>query len=338
MKITLAVVTARTTRETRFAEWCAVREALCNRKPYRTAFYRDGISTALDWPLPNDVVTGEFAALLTGVCTQSRHHLKQQLAAIALGTKQPTTCLLVDRSCAVETMPDVKYVRPIRLEDEPKGSRNRNRSMGCHDKNTAILFAPDDVLIMLDDCCLPSFGLVQAVSDYFEDEVHRDDVFMLGHQKVFLPKAEHGFACAIANWVDKPVQMPVSQAQATRRVCGIFAMRLETLLAVNGFNERLDGGRNGLDEELLVRLDRYLAANGGFYYYDPRARVYEIEHDMPWANVVADEKDWREHLPKEPDYRAPGPDLSQLRAFLYAIADTNYAVESVSLSKTMFNT
>lgn len=296
MNVTVAFVTARRTHQTRFKEWCDVRRAVALRQLYGDVS-------------PLGVLPGEFVSLIMMSCTShAASHLERQLIATQLGTEQPNHVLIVDRASNVFVRRwPVNYVVPTRGEP--------NKSYGCHDKNTAIMHAPDSILIMLDDCCLPSFGLIETVKTFFEDPGTENDVFMLGHQKIFLPKPEQPrFDVATANWVEAPTCLSPEEAQKTRRVCGIWAMRLETILAVNGFNEKLDGGRNGLDEELMVRLDRYLTEKGGSYFFHPNARVYEIEHDMPWANAEADAKDWREHLPAE-GYRAPGADLAALRSY-----------------------
>lgn len=319
---TVAITTARTTEQTTFKVWFDVWRSACLRQKYKGNTFPSAIH-------------GEFLSLLGQARTITldpaivvlkenlfvQYHLMFQMECLAAGTALPHCILFVDRTTTerlwLKTRAGAELRRepPKRAQDELHGDgpRDAKTSRGCNDKNTAILQCPrgTDVLILLDDCCLPSYGLVETVEEYFEDPTHANDVFLIGHRKYYLPVENRGFGWGEANWVEKRTTWTVEEARKTRRVLGILAARLDTFLAVNGFNEDLDGSRNGLDEELLVRMDRYLLEVGGKYVADPNVRCYEIEHDLPWSTPTADARTWLDKLPE--GYRAPGPDLRELR-------------------------
>lgn len=324
MKISVAIVTARRLEDTSYEQWREIRNRFLARK------------------LSDPHLVGEFGAMLAAMYDgKVDHHSDYQMRLLSKGTRRPDEVVVVDRlgpryaplrweDDAEELAFPVRQLQPqvgaAELASDPacvaapfsdSCLRSNKVSYGCSDKNTALLACKGDVIVMLDDCCLPSFGLIEAVQQAFEGDVWtktlNDKVILLiGHRKVYAPpEAGGGVTVADANWADEPTVGNVATAQTWRRVFGIFAAPVETLLAVNGFNVDLDGGRGGLDEELLCRMDRYAATKEISYAMHPAARVYEIEHAMPWANPEVDNKDWASICPA--GWRAPGPDLAARR-------------------------
>lgn len=346
--VAVAIVTARSNADTHYSRWRDLRDRFLSDPSYRPP-----------------QVSGELQALLAGVLhAPVEHHVYYQLRALALGTRLPDEVLVIDRlrhqagrvgriaegvehyhAEDVALWPEwfpfpITFAKPMLSSREltsnptaglPGGVRSNTVSFGCSDKNTAIVMTSTDVLVMLDDCCLPSFDLVRCAREVFAAEkpvnqtvVHDDDgrvytkpgpfprrVLLLGHRKLYLRGGE--VEAADANWTTTPAEWPVDRAKHTRRIFGVWAMPLETILDLNGFNTILDGGRNGLDEELLERMDRLATAQDYTYVFQPGARVYEIEHEMPWANPEVDAADWQQALPAGSAWRAPGPDLRELR-------------------------
>lgn len=322
--ITVAIVTARTNEQTSFAKWHHIRDAFLARR------------------FQHKLLNGEFGALLAcSLYEQAKHHVHYQLRALAHGTRQPDQILVVDRNApammeptslrsAVQWVPPMLSVKELELYPETAlqdAKRPTATSFGCSDKNTAIAMCDSDVLVMLDDCCLPSFGLVEAVHEYYSFPKYEGPrVMPLGHRKVYVEGYKEGWSGrggeefnppnkwqlnnADANWVDggHEVVVPVNGARDWRRVLGVWAMPMRIIREhLNGYNTLLDGDRAALDEELMERCDRFLGnSEKGAYVFDPRARLYEIEHDLPWKDQPR--ADWKELCPKE-GWRAPGPDL-----------------------------
>jgi len=317
-KLTVAIVTARRNEDTHYDKWRDIRRAF------------------LDRDLQSKHFNGEFGALLAAVLDEELdNHIAYQLAALAKGTRQPDRVIIVDRArddiggaeyfeyfdghgrgVAVEPM-----VSPRELELIPGSAlcpslpdRSRKASMGCNDKNTAIALCETEYLMMLDDCCLPGFGLVAAA--FRACEAGR--ILLVGHQQMYVDQqpawADTNIEVAQANWIHgKGEVYSVAQAKETRRVFGVWAMPLKHILAVNGFNTTLDGDRGGLDLELLERMDRYATASDVEYAVEPNARIYEIGHEHPWSKESRSDDDWHEKLPPGWGFKAPGPSLKEIR-------------------------
>lgn len=334
--VTVAIVTARANKQTSFEKWHRVRDAFLSRG------------------CQHKLLNGEFGALLAGALAQpAEHHVCYQLRALALGTRLPDKVLIVDRLASsplhvsslaawgnyspqhVQRFEELQWCPPMLSAKElelypetalPNAKRPTGTSFGCSDKDTAIAMCDTDVLVMLDDCCLPGFGLVEAVRDYF-GYPKRDvpQVMPLGHRKVYLEGFEWNMPASVAwkhwklNNTDAncvalpgadpaaPMTLSVAAARQQRRVLGVWAMPMRIIRdQLNGYNTLLDGDRAALDEELMERCDRYLMASDGMYVFDSRARLYEIEHDMPWKDQPR--ADWKELCPKE-GWRAPGASL-----------------------------
>jgi hypothetical protein len=160
---------------------------------------------------------------------------------------------------------------------------------------------------MLDDCCLPGFGLVEAAFQACE----QNHILLVGHQQMYLK--DDDVDIARANWSSVMFTIPVDEAKKHRRVFGIWAMPLSHILAVNGFNTQLDGDRGGLDLELIERMDRYVKAQDLRYAMSNCARVYEIGHEMPWEKDCRNDEETLKHLPPGWGFKAPGPSLKQIR-------------------------
>lgn len=317
-KITVAIATGRATEDTHYEKWMEVRKAFLNRE------------------LKSRHLNGEFGALLAAVLDEkTNYHIEYQLRALDKGTRQPDRILVVDRNRddigGAEYIDDFQnpgrgmvvepMVSPRELEMMPESSlgtclskRSNRLPMGCNDKNTAIALCETEFLVMLDDCCLPGFGLVEAA--YRACEKNR--ILLVGHQQMYIERAEEWadtkIEVARANWSDGRCNpRSVDEAKEMRRVFGVWAMPLSYILAVNGFNTTLDGYRGGLDLELLERMDRYAKAQDLSYEFSSCARIYEIGHEMPWKKQSRDDADWREKLPDGWGFKAPGPSLKELR-------------------------
>lgn len=318
--VTVAVVTARTSEQTSFDKWRQLRRAFLDRQ------------------FQHKLVQGEFGALLAcALAEPASHHVNYQLRALSYGTRPPDQILVIDRhetephtylfqdSCSRHPETPIRWGPPMLSAKElalhPTAGmalwgtpRRTDTSFGCADKNTAIALCKTDVLVMLDDCCLPGFGLVEAVADHFARET-RPSVMPLQHRKIYLTgegpafvtwKLEH----TDANWTEQVWHAPVSEARMMRRVLGVWAMPTSIIRdELDGYNTLLDGDRAALDEELMARCDRYLEAHGGSYLFNPSARLYEIDHDMPWKDQPR--ADWKELCPKE-GWRAPHAALREM--------------------------
>lgn len=319
-KITVAIATGRGIDDTHYYKWMRVRRAFLNRD------------------LQSRHLNGEFGALLAAVLDEKLdYHIEYQIRALEKGTRAPDRIIIVDR--VKEEIGGMEYygsegrdiiVSPMmssrELELMPASAlsgaldrRSNKVSMGCSDKNTAIALCETEYLLMLDDCCLPGFGLVEAAYRAC-DAGH---ILLVGHQQMYLDLVQDGhdrwdltkIEVAQANWTDEKTVYTVEQAKEVRRVFGVWAMPLSHALAANGFNTRLDGDRGGLDLELLERMDRYATATGLEYEVSPNARIYEIGHEHPWApkKETCSDDAWREMLPAGWDFKAPGPALKDIR-------------------------
>lgn len=312
-KITVAIVTARKTEDTHYDKWVEVRKAFLNRE------------------LKSKHFNGEFGALLAAVLDEKLDdHIEYQLRALEKGTRRPDRIIIVDRSR--DDLAGAQYidfcdsqdtaimVEPLvsaqELEMVPAssltcslGKRSNKFPMGCNDKNTAIALCETEYLLMLDDCCLPGFGLVEAAFQACEE----NKILLVSHQQMYIKS--QAIEVAQANWPvsDVPTSYDVDNAKQLRRVFGVWAMPLSHILAVNGFNTTLDGYRGGLDLELVERMDRYVKAQGLSYLISPNARIYEIGHEMPWKKESRDDADWISKLPPGWGFKAPGPSLKKIR-------------------------
>jgi len=315
-KITVAIATGRVTADTHYEKWMAIRRAFLDRE------------------LKSKHLNGEFGALLAAVLDEKLDdHVEYQIRALEKGTRQPDRIIIVDRckadlqgmeyygpdGCSVIVEP---MVSPRELELLPAAAlccplskRSNKLSMGCNDKNTAIALCETEYLLMLDDCCLPGFGLVQAAFKACE----AGGILLVGHQQMYVEQqlkwADTKIEVAQANWPvdDGPAFYDVEKAKELRRVFGVWAMSLSHILAVNGFNTTLDGDRGGLDLELLERMDRYAKAQSLQYVIDPNALIYEIGHEHPWKKQSRSDENWREKLPAGWGFKAPGPSLKAIR-------------------------
>jgi hypothetical protein len=307
--ITAAIVTGRKREDTHYDQWHDIRKKLIERQ------------------IQSKHLNGELGALLVSCLSSSAEvHVDYQLRALVLGTRIPDRVIIVDRTFENPSS-NLDYidfdnklrgvvVPPMISETElsahPSSAmggvifkRKTDVSMMNADKNTALALCETDYLIMLDDCCLPGLGLVQAAYE----ACSAGRVLFIGHQKLFLER--DGIEANASNWaVDRQVVTP-DDARSMRRVFGVFAIPLNYLLDLNGFNTELDGLPVGSDEELMERMDRYARASEIEYVLDPRARTYEIGHSSPWTEDV--DRDWKAFCPAGWQWRAPGPNLRQIR-------------------------
>jgi hypothetical protein len=310
--ITVAIVTARANEHTSYKQWRSLRNAFLSGQP---EWHTEGLPPiALGDPdRRNKYLSGEFGALL-GACLATpakHHHIEYQLRALELQTRRPDHVMIISRvPWPGNLLPrwsrgEVSWIEPMvstrELEAWPESAftyfenRRTDLSFGCNDKNTAIVACRTPYLIMLDDCCLPGFGLVEAGMKACEE----NHVMLFGHRKVYLPSQDNpNLAIADANFT----------LQDKRGVFGIWAAPVEHLLAINGFNTALDTSRGGLDEELKLRMDRYMQMRSLGYTTHSSARVYEIEHEHPWDTT---DRDWQELCPD--GFWAPGPNLKSIR-------------------------
>lgn len=324
--ICVAIVTARDNEHTSYDRWRGLRRAFLAR----AAEWADPASSVA---LPlwagdrclQSVLTSEFGSLLTACLNDpcAHSHVEYQLRALELQTQAPDDVLVVSRYAWPDFFsdgpPGVRWVAPMLSDKEAaeyplsrvattlEVNRTHPTSFGCADKNTALVLNRCDFLVMLDDCCLPGPGLVEAVYK----ACAAGDVMLLGHQKVSFDGAS--LRIATSNW--DPAALDLE-----RNVFGIFAAPMDVILGVNGWNTTLDGSVGDLDVELKFRMDAYLRMRGRSYVGSRAARVYEIDHDTPWvkdAPVPA----WRPAEGAAAPVRAPGPDLKELRAQAVAEMD-----------------
>jgi hypothetical protein len=315
-KISVAIVTARENKDTSYDRWRDLRSAFLNR----ASSWKDPATNAV-LPLwqrggktcPSQL-SGEFGALLTACLAVPYrwHHVEYQLQALAMQTRIPDDIYIVSRvrwpnpnedgPGGLGWWPPLLSQRELELQPEsalgPSFEFRKNTvSFGCADKNTAVALCRTEYLIVLDDCCLPGFGLVEAAYQACK----ANKILLLGHRKISFPREG-----------DEP-QLSHSDSNLTiddpRKVFGIWAMPIKHILAINGWNTQLDGFRGGDDEELKRRTDIYVAMRGLDYAVSPAARVYEIDHENPWGDGPL-ECSW-----STPNgYAAPGPRLKDLHA------------------------
>lgn len=311
MTTTVAIVTARRNDDIRYAEWTKLRKALL-------------ANPAMGHP----AVNGELLALLMACLHRPVvHHIEYQLRALQMQTVTPDRILIVDRlyddklvqatlehfdgGLPIEddaTEMEINWVEPMLTPREldmqpfsalPPWKRENSVCFGCGDKNTALCMCETDHLIMLDDGCLPGPCLVELAVE----ACSRGNVLLLGHRQLYLPTDDQPTVRhADANW---------DGHQSPRCPFGIWAMPVEYALAVNGYNTSLDGKRGGLDLEFRHRLDLFAKTRGFEFQVAKLARVYELQHDIPWTAGDETDRDWHDFLP-EKGWRAVGPDLSRV--------------------------
>lgn len=302
-EITVAIVTARDTDETGYAAW----------RDWYLSYIRDGG--------PSKNVSAEMLSTFMSLLHPVKHHVDYQIRALMNQTRMPDEILVVSRvpHPDVDFLPDsVVWVEPMLssrelelnptagmlchpdLEDVP-GRRERGVSLGCSDKNTVLVLCKTEYLMVLDDCCLPGPGLVEAAYRSCQE----GKVLLPAHRQLYYPTEDRPYVeIADAN----------TDLAAGHLVMGIWAAPLKFFLDINGWNTDLDGCRGGLDLELRVRMDRYLEMRGGGYDIFSRARVYEIGHDYPWGKESS--LDWQEKIPS--GYVAPGPSLKKVREKIFS--------------------
>ncbi|MCW4026380.1 MAG: glycosyltransferase family 2 protein [Candidatus Bathyarchaeota archaeon] len=301
--ITVAIVTARETEDTRYSEWSDLYRGILNGSVRKSR-----------------AITGELMAVLTGCVLHSvSHHIEYQLRALYHQTMVPDQIIIVSRGQRPEVDSDVAWLEPILSEKEIRDNplsgclchpsfftiperRKRNISLGCSDKNTALLFCRSDYLVVLDDCCLPGPGFIEAAYQACEE----GKVLLPAHRQLYLPTDSR----ETVEYSDANVDL-----QSGHLVMGIWAAPVSYFLDINGWNTDLDGLRGGLDQELKIRMDRYLEMRGKEYALFPSARVYEIQHSYPWGTESSD--CWMEKVP--PGYLAPGPSLKKMRDSLFDV-------------------
>lgn len=308
----VAIVTARDNKHTSYDRWRELRAAFLNR-----AESFDGM------PLWNNAgrcaqapLVSEFGALLTACLhAPAQHsHVEYQLRALELQTRAPDDVLVISRYRWPDFFNDgpegVRWFPPMlsdreandyplsRLATAFEVARARPVSYGCADKNTALVLNRCDYVLFLDDCCLPSPGTVAAAYDVCAT----GNVLLLGHQKISFDGG--ALRVSTSNWDPEAFS-------TERNVFGIFAAPMELIIGVNGWNTQLDGGVADLDVELKYRMDCYLRMRERRYVVSRAARVYEIDHETPWAPGPA--VVWRPAEGTGYPVRAPGVDLHELR-------------------------
>jgi len=321
--VTVAIVTARQNTDTTYDKWRELRSRVL------------GAEAGPDF----HHVNGEFKALVAACLgSEARSHVEYQLRALALQTVKPSRVLIVsrhpypeipfddrrDRDAFQEVIPDellsvnyglnVRWVEPLystyELERAPfsaathltRQARSTAGSFGCSDKNTALVLCRTKHLVMLDDCCLPGFGLVEAALK----ACSQGKVLLLKHKAFYLPTAER----TSVEMSDANTDLDVGHI-----VFGVFAAPVQFLVDINGWNTKLDGQRGGLDECLKLRMDRYVKMRELEYVLDPAATVYEVEHGYPWPKEELS-PDWQALVPE--GYKAPGPNLHPIRDYVQA--------------------
>jgi hypothetical protein len=308
----VAIVTARDNQHTSYDRWRELRAAFLDR---RGAFddlpLWDNAGRCAQAPL-----VGEFGALLTACLNApvKYSHIEYQLRALALQTRLPDDVLVISRyrwpDLLSEGPEGARWFPPMlgdreaadyplsRLATALEVSRARPVSYGCADKNTALVLNRCDYVLFLDDCCLPSPGTVAAAYDVCAT----GNVLLLGHQKVSFDAA--GLRVSTSNWDPEAFS-------TERNVFGIFAAPMELIIGVNGWNTQLDGGVADLDVELKYRMDCYLRMRERRYVVSRAARVYEIDHETPWAH--GSPTAWRPAEGAGYPVCAPGVNLRELR-------------------------
>lgn len=260
MGLTVAIATARETNHGRWPQW----KELARR--FARGDYHDMI------------LNGEWGAWLLALqCGFQSLHVDVQLAALSMQTRWPDHVCVVHRSQEYEDRSITTGAFPAYWWAARKKG---DLPLGNADKNQAIDACATSYMAMLDDFCIPSFAFCELACEACE----RGNVLLPQHWKLYLPKDTHAICVAKANMTAQHETFSPSEAKLLRRVGGIWAMPFEIASEVR-YNEDLDGKHGLWDEEFLQRLDAELERRGACYEFHPRARVYEIEHDRPWADA-----------------------------------------------------
>jgi len=285
--ITVGIVTARKNEDTTYAAW----------RKLGLDFLRGA------WRDP--VMTGEWAALVASLrCFPPElHHVEHQLHALALQTRVPDEVIVVDRcfGAAAKLPPGRKWpfkvfwaqplVWPMEAAAGVTTPRARTVCYGCADKNTIIALCQTEHLLVLDDCCVPGFALVEKALKVCES----GRILLPQHRQLYLPKDGRAAASADSN-----------TGPGGHDVFGVWAMPLEFILNVNGLDTvNVDGKRGADDRDLKARMDLASVV----YAYEPMARMYEVQHTYPWAGP---EHDALAFLYPTQSV-APGPSLRAIR-------------------------
>jgi hypothetical protein len=317
--LTVAIVTARRNDETTYKAWGELGRAIINGER------KD----------PN--VNGEWLALLSALrfFPPVAHHVIHQLRALALQTELPNEVLVIDRCFGDEPTFDdladaidaerfpflVRWMQPkigvAELQIDPGlgvyhsqlispapslcGLPKRTRAVPYmnSDKNSALIHALHDNVLMLDDCCIPGIALI----NHAKAVCARNNILLIGHRALYLPNEHRDFVeIADSNWNNGTL----------RNVFGIWAAPVNHLLAINGCNEVLDGARGANDLELKYRMNMHLENVKAEYEIVQGARCYEIEHTYPWdAEGTKHPDNWKSLT--DGSWKAPGPALRELR-------------------------
>jgi len=253
--ISVAIVTARRDEHTSYAQWAPfVRQFLLGERV-------------------DPVMNGEWGALMAAlrVGLDSVSHVDIQIAALNMQTLLPNGINVVHRDG--EYGDEVTYgMCPIQWMP---AAHPGPAPVGNADKNQAINACATRHMIMLDDCCIPSFGFVELAKRVCDE----GNILLPEHWKIHLPVPASGNTiCAVS-------KANVYGSELGRRVFGIWAMPVCYARESGGYDESLDGKHGLWDEEYLERMDKYVKNHGIEYVRHPRARVYEIEHTRPWEDA-----------------------------------------------------
>ena len=313
--ITVVIVTARDDEDTTYPLWHSLRNAFLDGREFWV-----NPENKVEMPLDaraRKLLGGEFGALLTAcLADPAPRHVDYQIRALGLQTRDPDDVIVISRVhppghyeiADQEVTFFEPMVSPGELDDNPLSGllihpqfkdlvqrRKRNISFGCADKNTALLVCGTRYLLVLDDCCLPGPGLVEAAYEVCE----AGDVFLPTHRQWYLPTVERPYL----------EHADSNTSEEGHQVMGIWGAPLQYFLAINGWNTDLDTQRGGLDAELKIRMDRYLKMRERGYQYRPHTKVYELQHTYPWADTDKTRK-WEDFIPS--GCLAPGPNLKEL--------------------------
>lgn len=247
------------------------------------------------------------------------HHVDYQLRALALGIDQPDEVLVIDRhlnpalsvpNTFSDSGDDSPYPFPVsyhppqvsKLELTGNGclppfSRASGVPLECNDKNTAILLCRTDVLVMLDDACLPGIGLVTKAREVCAEGA----VLAFGHRKLIF---DEKLTWSEANWM-------CAGAPEERTPFGIWAAPLGVLLDVDGLCEALDGRRYHTDIDFRRRVE---AADYSITT-SPGAHVWELPHEPVTAQPM------REFTAEDAESGANWPPLRMRRKAAQAYLD-----------------
>lgn len=319
MSITVAIVTARKNEHTSYDKWMLIKNAYFGGNDKWSNGDIELILNENGRPIKQ--LSGEFGYLLSVALRNNDiiNHTDYQLRLLDIQTVKPDKVIIVNRCLTDDIIDgieteysfDVDYIVPKISKKELESNnlscmfsqnhlvRNNLIPYGCSDKNTAIIACETDNLIILDDCCLPTPGLVEATAKTCE----RGNILLIGHRKIHLPTENNSkIFHSESNWgtVDG------------RNVFGIFGIPLKYIIEVNGFNEQLDGNTGNLDVELKKRMDIYAKSNGIRYEISNFAKVYEIEHVNPWENERNNTYNYC-NLHNLIDYKAFGINIKKIR-------------------------